>query len=93
MPTDRSQTDVENSLTLEVQTLKDELAHQRAGVSATVEVLKVIQDSSSDIQSVFDAILKRSGQLCEAPTVSLVLLDDAREHLVLTAQWGEPLEH
>ncbi|MDA9008806.1 GAF domain-containing protein [Alphaproteobacteria bacterium] len=73
MPTDQSEEDAENVLALEVQSLKDELADQRARATATAEVLKTIQSSPGDTQPVFDRIVDLARHLCDAHFSVLVI--------------------
>jgi GAF domain-containing protein len=58
--------------------------------TATADILKVIASSPSDVQPVFDAILARALQLCEAAFGFLTTYDD--ERFEVAAQHGVPLE-
>lgn len=59
--------------------------------AATREVLNAISRSRDDPRPVFDVILENAAMLCDSPTASLLLLNDAQDALVLRRQWGEPL--
>ncbi len=72
---------------------KTDLVHQSllAREAATREVLAAISRSRDDPRPVFDVILENAAMLCDSPTASLLLLNDAEDALVLRRQWGEPL--
>jgi GAF domain-containing protein/DNA-binding response OmpR family regulator len=57
--------------------------------AATREILQVIASSRDDEKPVFDAILRRAGALCDAPSAWLVLVDDDGEHFSLRAVYGD----
>ena len=52
--------------------------------TATAEILRVISSSATDIQPVFDAIVARAAQLCEAEFSGVLRLEDGLLHLVAT---------
>ena len=56
---------------------KEALEHQ----TATAEVLKVISDSPTDVQPVFDAIAERARTLCDAHTGGVAQFDGTLVHL------------
>src|SRR5437868_9972519 len=58
--------------------------------AATADILKVIASSPSDLQPVFDAILDRALQLCEAAFGFLTKWDG--ERFEFAAERGEPTE-
>ena len=59
--------------------------------AATREILSVISQSRDDDQPVFDRILESAANLCEAPTASLLLVDETGDQLMFRARWGEVL--
>src|SRR5215510_12888168 len=69
-----------------VEELKRELAEAHRREAATAEILKVISCSPTDLQPVFDGILKSAIELCEAHLGLLNLYD--REKLRTVAQRG-----
>ena len=50
--------------------------------TATAEVLRVISDSPTDVQPVFDAIVRRSMQLCDSLFANLFRYDGEQLHFV-----------
>jgi len=68
--------------TAERDALRGELADSREQQSATREILSVISRSPSDIRPVFEAIVARAAQLCEAEPSSVFRFEDGRLHLV-----------
>jgi len=68
--------------TAERDALRGELADSREQQSATREILSVISRSPSDIRPVFEAIVARAAQLCEAELSSVFRFEDGRLHLV-----------
>ena len=61
--------------------------------TASAEILRVVSETQSDLTPVFEAILSRAAQLCDAPMASMNLVDDDRLNATLVAHWGEPLTH
>ncbi len=57
--------------------------------TASAEILKVISQSPTDVQPVFDAIAERAARLCGAPLGSVTRYDGALVHLA--AHYGDPL--
>src|SRR5262245_2008375 len=82
MPSDTSIVCADQS----VEELKQELAEAHRREAATAEILKVINCSPTDLQSVFDGILKSAIELCDAHLGLLNLYD--REKLRTVAQRG-----
>ena len=68
--------------TAERDALRRELADSREQQSATSEILSVISRSPSDIRPVFEAIVARAAQLCEAELSSVFRFEDGLLHLV-----------
>jgi two-component system, NtrC family, sensor kinase len=50
--------------------------------AATNEVLKIISNSPTQVQPVFEAMVRRAAQLCQAPFSAIARLDDGLLHLV-----------
>ena len=69
------------------QELKEALEQQ----TATSEILSVISSSPTDVQPVFDTIVKAATQLCEGSGASVVRYDGELVHLV--AQYNISAEH
>ena len=61
--------------------------------TASADILRVISESQADLAPVFDAILDRAAQLCDAPMASLNIVNDDRTHALLVAHRGEDLRH
>ena len=72
----------------EVGQLSRELTEVREQQAATLEVLKVISSSPGDLTPVFDAILERATQLCEATHGHIWRFDG--EQLYAVAVRGDP---
>ncbi len=58
--------------------------------TATSEILKVISESPTDVQPVFDAIAERAAILCGVPLATVTRFDGSMVHLV--AHHGMPLD-
>jgi two-component system, NtrC family, sensor kinase len=69
-----------------LKTMAVQLARERdealEQLSATSEVLKVISASPGDLQPVFDTILERATQLCEATHGQVWRIDGGQLHAV-----------
>ncbi|SDE74118.1 GAF domain-containing protein [Ruegeria marina] len=59
--------------------------------TASADILRVISGSQTDAAPVFDEILRRAGEICDAPLVSLNLVTDDRTHALLVAHHGDDL--
>ncbi len=70
-----------------------QIAVAREREIAMREILNAINNCRDDDAPVFDAILKNAAQLCDSPTATLLLLNDAGDRLILKAIWGDPLRH
>jgi GAF domain-containing protein len=83
---------IENARLLsELQAKNEALTQAHAQVSealeqqtATSEILRVISRSQTDVQPVFDTIVRRTVRLCNARVASVILLVDETLHLVAT---------
>src|SRR5262245_14972731 len=76
----------------ELQTSNRELTTALEQQSATSDILRVISGSPTDIQPVFDAILKRAATLCEAQLAHLWLYEGG-EQFRLGAGYGSRPDH
>lgn len=56
--------------------------------AATREILEVISQSRDDDKPVFDVVLRKAADLCNASMASLLLTSEDRSHAVLAADWG-----
>lgn len=56
--------------------------------AATAEILQVISRSRSDYGPVFDVILDKAIELCQAPFACLFLVDENKEGIVIAAHRG-----
>ncbi len=56
--------------------------------AATSEVLSIISQSRDDERPVFDTILKKAAELCDANQASLQLANAERTHFGVAAYWG-----
>ncbi|MEO8144037.1 MAG: GAF domain-containing protein, partial [Betaproteobacteria bacterium] len=61
--------------------MRQQLAEARAQRAATAEILKVIARSPSDVQPVFDCIVRNASTLCKVPMATAILFDGAMLHL------------
>jgi len=80
----------------ENRTLREQIAQLKAAVAeygeqhtATAEILKVIASSPSDVQPVFDAILRSAVTLCGAEIAAVFPYDGKLVHLGATHNWSE----
>src|SRR5262249_60116869 len=55
--------------------------------TATAEILRVISQSQTDVQPVFDTIVRSAVELCDAVRGNLQRFDGERMHLVATHNW------
>jgi hypothetical protein len=72
----------------QLESCRRELAEAREQQAATLEVLKIISSSPGDLTSVFDAILERATELCEATHGHVWRFDG--EQLYAVAVRGDP---
>jgi signal transduction histidine kinase/CheY-like chemotaxis protein len=61
--------------------------------TASADILRVISEAQTDLAPVFEAILKRAAALCDAPMVSLNLVEEGRKHARFVAHVGATLRH
>lgn len=66
-----------------------ELCQAREREAATQEILEVINRSRDFDAPVFEVILRKTAQLCDAPIVRLELANEARTHFRVAHAWGE----
>ncbi len=65
-----------------------ELQTRLAREAATREILEVISQSRDDDKPVFDVVLRKAAELCNASMASLLLISEDRSHAMLVADWG-----
>ncbi len=81
---------VENArLLTELRARTEELGIQNTHQAATIDVLKVMSSASSDTQPVFDIILRRAVELCEAMFGGVFEIVDGMVHIRGIIGWGE----
>ena len=73
----------------DIANLATELANTRKREYATQEILQVISASRNDVKPVFDAILERACDLCEAPSAGLLLGRPQDKTMAFAASLGE----
>ena len=61
--------------------------------TASADILRVISEAQTETAPVFEAILSRAAALCDAPMVSLSLVDEDRTHIRFTAHVGDAVRH
>jgi signal transduction histidine kinase len=85
---------IENArLFTELEARNRDLTEALEQQTATSEILRVISQSQTDVQPVFDTIVKSAVKLCGALRGSLQRFDGERIHLVATHNWStEALE-
>jgi len=66
----------------ELQVRNRDLTEALEQQTATSEILSVISSSPTDVQPVFDTIVKNAARLCEASGASVVRFDGELLHLV-----------
>src|SRR6202035_592994 len=74
--------DVKNDLREENARLSDELRAPLARQTATSDILRVISQSPTDVQPVFDVIVERAVRLCGARMGRVYRYDDGIIHMV-----------
>src|SRR5438132_12850591 len=69
-----------------VRELEKGLAEALDQQTATSEILRVISRTQTDLEPVFDTIVRNAGRVCDAVDAMLVLVDGAEA--VRAAHWG-----
>ena len=59
--------------------------------TASADILRVISETQDDLAPVFNAILSRAAELCDAPMASLSIVDAERNYVDLIAHHGDRL--
>src|SRR5262245_49712730 len=72
-----------------LQARNRELAEANEQQTATGEILSVISGSPTDIQPVFDAIVRTAVKLCNAPFGAVIRFDGEQLHLVAQHNWTQ----
>jgi two-component system, NtrC family, sensor kinase len=72
-----------------VRELEKRLAEALDQQTATSETLRVISSTQSDLEPVFDTIVRNAGRVCDAVDAVIALVDGAER--VVAAHWG-PIE-
>ena len=72
----------ENSAKADAERLGRELAEARERQAATAEVLSLITDSPTDLQPIFDRIVKNAARLCQSVLSAVYRRDGDQVHLV-----------
>ncbi|MFN0113860.1 MAG: GAF domain-containing protein, partial [Paracoccaceae bacterium] len=70
-----------------------ELQERLAREAATREILEVISQSRDDERPVFDVVLRKAAELCNASMADLEIISEDRSHSVMVAHWGDTLRH
>lgn len=73
----------------DVARLARELGEARERQAATAEVLSLISDSPTDLQPVFDRIVKNAARLCQSVLSAVYRRDGEHVHLVAHDQFSE----
>src|SRR5512132_359648 len=66
--------------------LEKRLAESLEQQAATAEILRVISSSPTDVQPVFDTIVRNAGRVCDAVDAVLSLREE--NELIIGAHWG-----
>ena len=87
MPSAASTAGTEQYREPKVEELKRELAEARRREAATAEVLRVIGTSATNVQPVFDTIVRSAVTLCNGLFSGLFQFDGELVHLVAQHNW------
>ncbi|WP_299077709.1 GAF domain-containing protein [uncultured Ruegeria sp.] len=60
--------------------------------TASADILRVVSQTQSDLEPVFEAILSRAAKLCASPMASLNIVNETRSHADLVAHHGDKLD-
>lgn len=60
--------------------------------TASADILRVISETQSDLDPVFETILSRAANLCDSPMASLNIVSEDRTHADLVAHHGDQLD-
>jgi len=71
----------------ELEARNRDLTEALEQLTATAEILRVISQSQTDVQPVFDTIVRSAVELCDAVRGNLQRFDGERMHLVATHNW------
>jgi GAF domain-containing protein len=74
----------------QLQTQDRELAAALEQQTATSQILRVISQSPTDVQPVFETIVRNAGRVCEGFDAALILRDG--DEIEIAAHWG-PIAH
>ena len=69
----------------QLKALTRELSEAREQQAATADVLKIIGQSTFELQPVFDAIVQTASRLCNAETAVMFMFRDGKLHPVATS--------
>ncbi|MEL6452645.1 MAG: GAF domain-containing protein [Pseudomonadota bacterium] len=80
------------SIAIENARLLNETQTALVRQTASADILRVISETQSDLNPVFDAILSRAATLCDAPMASLNIVNPDRTYANLVAHHGDKLQ-
>jgi len=80
------------SIAIENARLFNETQSALVRQTASADILRVISETQSDLEPVFEAILSRAAMLCDAPMASLNIVNAERTHANLVAHHGDALQ-
>src|SRR5437763_7050015 len=83
-----AKTRVESPAKTEIARLARELQEAKERQAATAEVLSLISDSPTDLQPVFDRIVKNAARLCQSVLSAVYRRDGEHVHLVAHDQFS-----
>ena len=84
-----AKTKAESPAKTEIEQLARELQEARERQTATAEVLSLISDSPTDLQPVFDRIIKNAARLCQSVLSAVYRRDGEHVHLVAYDQFSQ----
>lgn len=80
------------SIAIENARLFNETQTSLARQTASADILRVVSQTQSDLEPVFEAILSRAAKLCASPMASLNIVNETRSHADLVAHHGDKLD-